>query len=517
MKSDFDFIKNFLPSSGDEIFICDIGGNVLLKNESAKKIYPKISNIKKLSHLFNFDICILKSEDITTYNPIGACLDSAENFTASVVKQLSENLFAQYTISAFSHADGQKIIVLRNDTNYDMSENYAELEKRTAKLEKEIMSSQDLKRSLENQLLKTKLINFVSEKVQKYISTEKILKITLEQLKKTLDIEKAEFSEALPKGREIVFETDKSGKMVMRVPIYLDKKLYGAIILSKKATSSNWQKDEADFIKSVCAILSTSFAKEELYNEIENQKKELENALVQLKQAQLQIVQSEKMASLGQLVAGIAHEINTPLGAVSTNLDLLDKFIQKTSDIGDLKDFINEIAPVNAEALRRITNMVKTLKNFARLDEAEKKKVDLTEGLKSTLLLLNHELKNKVTVKTNYAQLPLINCYPDTINQVFMNILLNACQSIKNSGVITVETKQADNSVIVVISDTGEGIAKANLSKIFEFGFTTKKIGQGTGLGLALAKKIIEEHAGKIEVQSEVGKGTTFTITLPIS
>ena len=514
MESNLVYLQNFFTASGDEIFVCDTDGNILFQNAIAQKTYPKIQNINQISHLFNFEVCILKSEDILSYTPISAGVNSSENFTSEAVKQLNENLFAQYTITTFNYLSGQKVFILRNDTNTDVLKDYAELETEKANLENKMAASRELTRELENRLLRTKLINLVSEKVQKYISTEKILNITLEQLKKTLDIESAEFQKDAADFK-INFQTDEFGATMMNVPIYLDKKIYGAICLYKKA-GQNWQADEVELIKSVCAILSTAYAKEELYNEIENQKRELENALAQLKQAQLQIIQSEKMASLGQLVAGVAHEINTPLGAIINNSSLLSKFNEKTSDINDLKNFINEILPINSEALRRIDKMVKTLKNFARLDEAQKKKADLNEGLKSTILLLNHELKNKISLKENYSRLPMIMCYPDSINQVFMNILLNSCQSIKEKGTITVETKTVDDNIVISISDTGEGIPKENLDKIFEFGFTTKKFGAGTGLGLALSKKIIEEHSGKIEAVSEVGKGTTFTITLPI-
>ena len=160
--------------------------------------------------------------------------------------------------------------------------------------------------------------------------------------------------------------------------------------------------------------------------------------------------------------------------------------------------------------------MVKSLKNFTRLDEAKKKKVDIKEGILSSIDLIAHELKNKVIIKTNFGQLPLINCSPDYINQVFMNILLNACQSINESGEILIETKQFENYALITIKDNGCGIETKHLNKIFDFGFTTKKIGQGTGLGLALAKKIIEEHKGKIEVESVLNEGTIFKIFLPI-
>ena len=157
-----------------------------------------------------------------------------------------------------------------------------------------------------------------------------------------------------------------------------------------------------------------------------------------------------------------------------------------------------------------------SLKNFDRLDEAKIKRVDIHEGLNSTLDLISHETKSRITINKKYSDLPEISCYPDYLNQVFMNILMNALQSIKDTGTITIRTFKKDNNIVVEIQDTGSGIPKENLENIFEFGFTTKKRGEGTGLGLALVKKIIKEHKGKIEVESELGKGTTFSVYLPI-
>ena len=221
------------------------------------------------------------------------------------------------------------------------------------------------------------------------------------------------------------------------------------------------------------------------------------------------------MAALGQLVAGVAHEVNTPLGAISSNINLLETLANKNNP-EKLLEYFKETISVNKEAIRRIEKLVKSLKNFTRLDEAKKKKVNLQDGILSTIDLLEHETKNKVKIKTDFAQLPLISCYPDYINQVFMNIILNACQSITKDGEVVIKTSIEDNYAKISISDNGSGIKKDDLQKIFDFGFTTKKIGQGTGLGLALAKKIIDEHKGKITVDSIVGRGTTFNIFLPI-
>lgn len=517
MANNFDFLMKFFASSGDEIFVCKNDGTILYKNLIAKNNYPKIQNINNISHLFNFDICVLKSDEILFYTPIYTALNSKENTIINTTKQIKENLFTEYTISSIPLEGNKKIIVLRNDANFNLSQKYEELENKTNNLEKQIIASQGLKSKLENQLLKTNLMNFVSEKISEYISTKKILKVTLEQLQKTLDITKAEFTkEKFSDKTNISSEIDNATlKTKLFIPISQDKKTFGTLILHKKNAQNTWAKEEIELVKNISSLLSTSFAKEELYTELENQKKELENALTKLKDAQLQIVQSEKMAALGKLVAGVAHEINTPLAAVRSNLDMLEKYSTKTDNATEIKDFIAEISPINREAIHRIDNLIKTLKNFTRLDEAKKKKVDITEGLKSTLALIHHEIKNRIEIKENYAKLPLVSCYPDYINQVFMNIILNAAQSIKNTGWIEITTYEENNFIYIKISDNGIGISPNDLNKIFDFGFTTKKIGQGTGLGLSLSKKIIEEHNGIIEVQSTLGKGTTFSIKIP--
>jgi len=512
------YLKNIFLASNDEIFIVNTDGKILFANNIAKKEYQKISNLNQLSHLFDFEICILNNEELMSFSPISALLASKENFFSNVVKQINAKKFIQYSISGFNIENDLKVVILKNDYCLDIAQNYEALEKHSKDLENQIVNINELKTTLENHLIRTNLINLVSDKVREYIDTKKIIKIVLEQLKKTLDISSAEFKqENITKSKKIKNEIDEQNLTSNLIaPIYSDKKYFGELILYRKNQLNTWQKDEINLIQNICSLLATAFSKEELYEELATQKKELEKAFTQLKNAQLQIVQSEKLAALGQLVAGVAHEINTPLGAVSSNFDLLTKFAQTSTDANSLKEVITEITPVNKEALRRIENLVKSLKNFTRLDEAKLQKVDIHEGLKSTIDLIAHETKNKVKINMNFKKLPSIHCYPDYINQVFMNILLNACQSIKKEGIIEINTFKKDNYACVEISDNGAGIPEENLNKIFDFGFTTKKIGQGTGLGLALAKKIIDEHKGKIEVESVLNKKTTFTIYLPI-
>ncbi|MEZ5359769.1 MAG: PAS domain S-box protein [Candidatus Zixiibacteriota bacterium] len=265
-------------------------------------------------------------------------------------------------------------------------------------------------------------------------------------------------------------------------------------------------------------------ANEELESRVAIRTRELEK-----KQAQL--VQAEKMASLGNLVAGVAHEINTPLGALKSNNDLFIRSIRKLKtelescgkvelknniSIDTLFDNIEQLNSVNETAAHRIIDIVNSLRNFARLDQAEKDLVDIHEGLDNTLTLVHHRLKNRIDVIKQYGSLPKIHCYPNQLNQVFMNLLVNASQAIEGPGTIRIKTEAIEKSIIIAISDTGKGISPEIKTRIFDPGFTTKGAGVGTGLGLSIVLQIIESHQGSIEVASEVGKGTTFKITLPI-
>ena len=245
-----------------------------------------------------------------------------------------------------------------------------------------------------------------------------------------------------------------------------------------------------------------------------------------------QLVMQEKMAALGNLVAGVAHEVNNPIGAVNSAADVLARCIGNINDVVAKSKTIDEIKgnskfqkalkllaennQVVVIAGQRIAKMVQNLKNFARLHEAEFKKADIHEGIDSTLMLVLHELKDKVEVIQEYGDIPQINCYPNQLNQVFMNLIVNAAHSIEDSGIIKIKTFVADKHVYIRISDTGKGITPEHFDRIFEPGFTTKRMGVGTGLGLSICYNIIQKHSGTITVESEVGKDTEVTLALPI-
>ncbi|MDP6016717.1 MAG: PAS domain S-box protein, partial [Candidatus Latescibacteria bacterium] len=252
----------------------------------------------------------------------------------------------------------------------------------------------------------------------------------------------------------------------------------------------------------------------------------------ELLETQTLLVRSEKMAALGNLVAGIAHEINTPVGAIHSMHDTLVRAVEKlkTTMEEQYPECCTEGSPL-ARALKviedsnrvietgsaRVTTIVRSLRNFARLDEVERKAANLHEGLDDSLMLIHHDIKGRVEIERDYGEIPAVLCYPGRLNQVFLNILNNSQQAIEGTGTITVRTRQVGEEVHVAITDTGSGIEKELLTRIFDPGYTTKGVGVGTGLGLSICFQIMEDHEGRIDVTSEVGVGSTFTIVIPIA
>ncbi len=273
---------------------------------------------------------------------------------------------------------------------------------------------------------------------------------------------------------------------------------------------------------------------------------ELEALNAKLVNTQNQLVQSEKMSSIGQLAAGVAHEINNPVGYVFSNFGSLERYVAKlVTVLQAYAELEHELPPDNAtlravwqlkdsieldflikdmsslvsesrEGLERVRKIVQDLKDFSHIEAPEWQLADLHLGLESTLNIVAHELKYKAEVIRDYGELPLVRCLPFQINQVFLNLLVNASQAIQAHGRITVRTRRADDEVVIQIADDGSGIAAANLARIFEPFFTTKPIGVGTGLGLSVSWGIVQTHGGRIEVQSTPGAGTEFTVRLPI-
>jgi len=265
----------------------------------------------------------------------------------------------------------------------------------------------------------------------------------------------------------------------------------------------------------------------------EELEREVDSRTKALRDSQSRLVQQEKMAALGALVAGIAHELNTPIGTINSSADTLARSLQtvrgtlsapdtpasirEDKRLRQILDLLEDIARINKLACERIVAIVSSLRNFARLDEADFQSADLRVGLDSTLTLVRHELKNRISVVKEYEDIPPIRCHPNQVNQVFMNLLVNAAQAIREKGEIRLRTFVADGMVAVSVQDNGVGIPEKNLANVFDPGFTTKGVGIGTGLGLSICFKIAQDHGGRIDVESQVGEGSTFTLRLPVN
>jgi signal transduction histidine kinase len=247
--------------------------------------------------------------------------------------------------------------------------------------------------------------------------------------------------------------------------------------------------------------------------------RQLERTNRELMEAHSQLVQSAKMAAMGELVAGVAHEINTPLGAIKSTTDVLDRIMERLEpavEDGEKLRQARELLGLNQSSVERISSIVRDLRDFARLDEAEFQEADLHQGISSTLNLIRHETRDRIEVVLEFGDLPRIRCYPNRLNQVFMNVFKNALQAIDGHGSITIRTSRDRDRVRITVSDDGRGIPDENLPRIFDPGFTTKGVGVGTGLGLAISARIMEEHGGQIAVESRVDQGTTLTLELPV-
>ncbi len=285
-----------------------------------------------------------------------------------------------------------------------------------------------------------------------------------------------------------------------------------------------------------------------VFRDLEGQAGHGRDVLMQrLREAQQQLMQSEKMASIGQLAAGIAHEINNPVGYVSSNLATLSQYVDNLLEViaayralesqvpadlpavmslrelterveldyiaQDARDLLRE----SQEGVARVRKIVQDLKEFSHIDAGDWKPVDLHLGLDSTLNILHHETKYTAEVVREYGDLPPVECIGTQINQVFLNILINAAQAIERHGTITVRTQSLDpEHVCISISDDGVGMTPEVKQRVFESFYTTKPVGKGTGLGLTISLSIVKKHRGRIEVESAPGKGTTFRIILPV-
>ena len=561
---------NFYHNLEEPIIIYDKKLDVLYHNLSFKKIFSDFNNsqgyecLNKLSYKFSYQMCFLRSEDLRSYNPIVSAIEKEYNFTTFATYQKEEDKFYHYMIKAFSVKKRYRIVYFYDITN--------ELQTEKLKEENERLRIQNIEFSntnskSQNQAVKMALLNRISISIKNELDIKTLIEKSLKELSIVFGASKSYFAEYDKDGFVIkytypeVYAPQINEKVIYSktltdnlhtgensiqtclkehegasipllnsttriiMPILKNAQLYGiAVIFTPKKEISALERE---LLVGISMVVSSSLIQASLFHQISQKKEELENAIKELKETQLQLINSEKMASLGQLVASVAHEINTPLGAINANNEMMDKVFNHF-DISTL-EMLNEINKVDKEAIKRITNIVQSLKRFVRLDETTQQEANINQELDLTLDLIRHKTKHGFEIIKDYGNIPFVSCYPNMLNQVFLNVLMNAIHSIEDikakdtnySGKIKLKTEIFEDYLRISIFDNGQGIETRDKDKIFHAGFTTKKKGQGTGLGLAICKKIIEKHSGKIDFESgkieqEPDFKTKFVVDIPL-
>jgi signal transduction histidine kinase len=342
------------------------------------------------------------------------------------------------------------------------------------------------------------------------------------------ELYRADFDEELdPEKRELCWDVFDSLEVELLVPILFGVDLLGVIAVGRKLSGEPLATEDRQLLRTLANQSAIAMENAKAFDEIaklnETLEARVEARTTELQEIQLQLMQSEKLSSLGQLVAGVAHELNNPIGFVHANLQLLDEFIDKLSraqdagtDTEQIRAAIAKLLSRSREGTHRVKEIVQDLRAFSRMDQAELQDADLHEELDRTLGLMEPQFKDGVTVVREYGDLPRVRCYPGQLNQVFLNLLMNACDAMGCQGSVQITTTMIPEGVRLEFQDDGPGIPPELLNRLFEPFFTTKEVGKGTGLGLSLSHGIIERHRGKFTVKSNLGEGATFVIELPL-
>ena len=557
--TDFSLFDNI----NEAVCIFSDKGEIIFKNKQFMLSFPKFKSFERFKKQFNFNVCLLSSDNIANMTPLDFMMSSSEPFHTVCQFQRYNDEIVYFYIHSFSK-DNCKIVVFKDITSqYNLNtleSRFKQLQVKYDNTRSESVKFSKMQEHAQNQVLKMAIINRISLVIRETNNIETVLVSALTEIHNLIGAYKTYFSvkeknsflikycinnqnedlnkttnyeeEVLLaiKNKEIVMssclkEYLNSDEILHRsvnriiIPVYNKNKLLGIIVTFTKHKFS--LEENREILQSISVQLASSIIQAELIQQLNKKNKKLEKTLTELKETQIQLINTEKMASVGQLVSGVAHEINTPLASISSNSNLINKIISKGDTLETPQlSLLKELNDLDIEAAQRISNIVKSLKRFVRLDEAEFQAADINNEIDLTLKLTAHEFKNNIKIIKNYSKLPPVNCAVNMLNQVFMNLFVNAAHSIYDkgsSGEITVTTSHDDKNLCVKIKDNGMGMNSDVQNKIFNVGFTTKKIGIGTGLGLSISKKIIELHKGSISFVSKEGIGTEFTILIPLN
>ena len=327
--------------------------------------------------------------------------------------------------------------------------------------------------------------------------------------------------------REVCWDVYDSLDVQLLVPILFGVDLLGVIAVGPKLSGERLGPDDRQLLRTLANQSAIAIENAQAFDEIAKLNETLEARVDErtreLRDTQAQLMQSEKMRSLGQLVAGVAHELNNPIGFVHANLQLLagfiERLVQAQLDHGDVekpRDAIKKLLLRSREGTERVKKIVQDLRTFSRMDQAELADADLNEELRRTLGLMEPRFKDGIRIEADLGELPSVRCYPAQLNQVFMNLVMNACDALDSGGTVSVRTRTTPGGVELDFADDGPGIPPHLRERIFEPFFTTKPVGQGTGLGLSISHGIVERHGGRLTVDCPPDGGTVFRVELPL-
>ncbi len=498
--------------------------------------------------------------DFNQYIPLSLEMDDGTQSLVQEINDLLKRLSGKYDLSAEeanSLAAGTIRLVVM-----------ADVQERLGQADKNVKNASDLKSFFEEVLVDFK--DATGAQVGIYVSLDGVgnpksmLASGIDDVVKAEVKNAASFRQVLAEvyvGKNVVCHPGVQGDGVpiliqhsmLIAPVSVRDKTTGMFVMMSREDVDAFNRDDLSMLEQLLPDVTRVLERLDLLRALEHSNTSLhveqvkQKALIdQLETAQSQLMQSEKMASVGQLAAGVAHEINNPIGFVYSNLGTLEKYLvdlfrmvdsyeaaenaisdsavlaqlqslKSELDLSFLKEDLPALMAESRDGITRVKKIVQDLKDFSHVDVVEEWEfADLQRGIDTTLNIVSNEVKYKADVIKEYGDIPEVECLSSQLNQVFMNLLVNAAHAIEEHGTITIRTGQDGDSVWVEVEDTGKGVTPENLTRIFDPFFTTKAIGKGTGLGLSMAYGIIQKHQGKIDVRSEVGKGTAFRVVLPL-